>query len=76
MHDFIIVDRNEKPSKSKNLFSSINTKIIFPAVRNQCDQCEQLCFPNAINQTEIVCGCTQYYTLDDNGRSCSPKCTE
>ncbi|CAF0938219.1 unnamed protein product [Adineta steineri] len=42
----------------------------------RCDYCEQLCFPNAINQTEITCGCTQYYNLADDGRSCKPNCAE
>lgn len=43
---------------------------------NQCDKCEQLCFPNAINQTEITCSCAQYYNLADDGRSCQPNCAE
>jgi hypothetical protein len=43
---------------------------------NRCDQCEQLCLPNVVNQTEIKCACAQYYTLTENGRSCQPNCAE
>ena len=43
---------------------------------NHCDQCEQLCFPNAINQTDITCGCAQYYTLAKDDRSCQANCAE
>ncbi|CAF3052787.1 unnamed protein product [Rotaria socialis] len=45
-------------------------------VENRCEQCEQLCFPNAINQTEITCGCAQYYILAEDGRSCKRKSAE
>ncbi|CAF4230652.1 unnamed protein product, partial [Adineta steineri] len=45
-------------------------------IENRCNQCEQLCFPNTINQTEITCGCTQYYNLADDKRSCIPDCPE
>ncbi|CAF5177922.1 unnamed protein product, partial [Rotaria magnacalcarata] len=45
-------------------------------VENRCEQCEQLCFPNAINQTEITCGCAQYYILAEDGRSCKLKSVE
>ncbi|CAF1341226.1 unnamed protein product [Rotaria sordida] len=45
-------------------------------IENRCDQCEQLCFPNLINQTEITCSCAQYYSLTNDGRSCKPKCAE
>jgi hypothetical protein len=38
--------------------------------------CEQLYFPNAINQTEIICGCGQYYSLTDDGHSCISNCPE
>jgi hypothetical protein len=43
---------------------------------SQCDLCEQLCFPSAINQTEITCGCGQYYNLADDRRSCLASCPE
>ncbi|CAF1201178.1 unnamed protein product [Rotaria sordida] len=43
---------------------------------SQCDKCEQLCFPNNLNQTEITCGCTQYYNLADDKHSCIPSCPE
>ena len=48
----------------------------FIVAENRCDQCEQLCFPNAINQTEITCGCAQYYNLANDGRSCKSNCAE
>ncbi|UJR31341.1 hypothetical protein I4U23_018836 [Adineta vaga] len=43
---------------------------------HRCDQCEQLCFPNAINHTEITCGCAQYHSLADDGRSCKSNCAQ
>ncbi|CAF3395990.1 unnamed protein product [Rotaria socialis] len=43
---------------------------------SQCDQCEQLCFPNILNQTEITCGCAQYYNLAEDRRSCISSCSE
>ncbi|CAF1500938.1 unnamed protein product, partial [Adineta ricciae] len=42
----------------------------------RCKQCEQLCFPNVRNQTEISCGCVQYYHLANDGHSCTPGCPE
>jgi hypothetical protein len=60
MIDFIIIDSNENKGK-------------YQIVKNQC---EQLCFPNAINQTEITCGCGQYYNLADDGHSCISNCPE
>ncbi|UJR15454.1 hypothetical protein I4U23_002397 [Adineta vaga] len=42
----------------------------------RCNQCEQLCFPNVRNQTEITCSCAQYYHLKIDGRSCTPGCPE
>ncbi|CAF0822736.1 unnamed protein product [Adineta steineri] len=42
--------------------------------KKRYDYCEQLCFSNATNQTEIRCSCTQYYNLADDGRSCKPNC--
>lgn len=56
--------------------TTIVTMSTFVGIEIRCDQCEQLCFPNAINQTEITCGCGQYYTLASDGRSCKPKCAE
>jgi len=50
--------------------------VYFIVSENRCEICEQLCFPNAINQTEITCGCTQYYKLADDGRSCQSNCAE
>jgi hypothetical protein len=55
---------------------SIRDLFHFIVSENRCDQCEQLCLPNAINQTEIKCACAQYYILADNGRSCQPNCAE
>jgi hypothetical protein len=60
MIDFVIVDPNEK--KERYLITD--------------HYCEQLYFPNAINQTEIICGCGQYYTLAADGYSCLPNCPE
>ncbi len=60
MIDFVIVDPNEK--KERYLITD--------------HHCEQLYFPNAINQTEIICGCGQYYTLAADGYSCLPNCPE
>ncbi|CAF0998634.1 unnamed protein product [Adineta steineri] len=48
----------------------------FYRIENRCNQCEQLCFPNTINQTEITCGCAQYYNLADDKHSCIPDCPE
>ena len=45
-------------------------------MKNQCYKCEQLCFSNAVNQTEITCGCSKYYNLADDGYSCVPNCLE
>jgi hypothetical protein len=45
-----------------------------PEIR--CNKCEQLCFPNSINQTEIKCGCAQYYNLANDDRSCQSNCAE
>jgi hypothetical protein len=39
-------------------------------------QCEQLSFPNAINQTEIRCNCGQFYKLSNDGYSCISNCEE
>ena len=35
-----------------------------------------LYFPNAINQTEIICACGQYFNLTDDEHSCIPNCPE
>ena len=64
MNDFIIIDTNEKKGESS----------FVPEIR--CNQCEQLCLPNAMNQTEISCACAQYYTLTNDGRSCQSNCAE
>ena len=60
MIDFIIVDPNE-------------TARGYPTAD---DQCEQLSFPNAINQTEILCRCGEHYTLANDGYSCLAQCPE
>jgi len=36
--------------------------------------CEQLSLPNGNNQTETICACAQFYTLDENRRSCNSNC--
>ena len=76
MIDFIIIDLNDKSSNLKNNYFDYVIRVLFIVIEDQCNQCEQLCFPNSINQTEIVCSCAQQYTLVDDGRSCKSQCTE
>ena len=60
MIDFVIIDSNERKEQY-----------------HVTDQyCEQLSFPNVINQTEIICGCGQYYALADDGHSCLVNCPQ
>lgn len=38
------------------------------------NKCEQLSFPSSINQSDIICSCSQYYHPGDDGRSCVAAC--